>query len=72
MRQSIEEGPITAAQLGLRDLPKGWRGAPLEQVVASAKRIVEQSEATGGSGDPRLTAALKVLEFEERLKAQEK
>lgn len=72
MRRSSKGGPITAAQLGLRDLPKGWRGAPLDQVVASAKRIVEQSEATGGSGDPRLRAALKVLEFEERLKAREK
>ncbi len=61
---------ISAQQLGLRDLPKGWRGSTLQQLVASATRIVEQSEATGGSGDTRLEAALKVLEFNERLKAR--
>jgi hypothetical protein len=64
--------PITAEQLGLRALPRGWAGAPLEQVVASARKVIEQGEATGGSGDPRLEAALRVLEYKERLDAGSK
>jgi hypothetical protein len=64
--------PITAERLGLRNLPRGWTGAPLEQIVASARKIIEQGEATGGSGDPRLEAALKVLEYKERLDADSK
>ena len=60
---------VTAEQLGLKRLPKGWDGAPLAQLVASARKVVEQSQTTGGSGDPRLEAALKVLEYEERLDA---
>jgi hypothetical protein len=63
---------MAADQLGLRDLPKGWRGAPLDQLVASAHKVIEQSEATGGSGDPRLRAALKVLEYSDRLKERKK
>ncbi len=70
MKRPTAGDTISTQELGLRDLPKGWRGATLEQLVASATRIVEQSEATGGSGDPRLEAALKVLEFNERLKAR--
>lgn len=72
MRRPVEGEPVTVDQLGLRDLPPGWRGAPLEQLVASAKKVVEQSEATGGRGDPRLQAALRVLEYSERLKAGQK
>jgi hypothetical protein len=41
-------------------------------MVASARKIVEQGEATGGTGDPRLEAALKVLEFDENLKTERK
>jgi hypothetical protein len=59
------EKTVTAEQLGLRELPRGWSRAPLSQLVSSARKIVEQSEATGGSGDPRLEAALRVLEFKE-------
>jgi hypothetical protein len=59
------EKTVTAEQLGLRKLPRGWSRAPLSQLVWSARKIVEQSEATGGSGDPRLAAALRVLEFKE-------
>jgi hypothetical protein len=61
--------PITAEKLGVRSLPRGWSGASLEQLLASARSIVEQGEATGGSGDPRLEAALKILEYKERLDA---
>jgi hypothetical protein len=64
-----EKKRVTAEELGLRDLPRGWSRAPLSQLVWSAKKIVEQSEATGGSGDPRLAAALRVLEFKEGRKA---
>ena len=67
MSVSIEEKRVTAEQLKLRKLPKGWSGAPLDQVVASARKIVEQSEATGGSGDPRLEAALRVLEYNDSI-----
>ncbi len=60
---------VTAGQLKLRELPRGWTGAPLSQLVASARKIVEQSEATGGSRDPRLEAALKVLEYKDSTRA---
>ena len=69
LRKPVEDKPVTAEQLGLKRLPKGWDGAPLAQLVASARKVVEQSQTTGGSGDPRLEAALKVLEYEERLDA---
>lgn len=69
MIESAQVESVTAEKLGLRDLPQGWTGARLDQLVASAKRVVEQSEVTGGSRDPRLTAALKVLEYNDRLKA---
>jgi hypothetical protein len=65
LSEPIEEKRVTAEQLKLRELPKGWSGAPLGQLVASARKIVEQSEASGGSGDPRLEAALKVLEYKD-------
>jgi hypothetical protein len=63
---------VTAEQLGLRELPRGWSRAPLSQLVWSARRIVEQSEATGGSGDPRLAAALRVLEFKQGVRSGRK
>ncbi len=72
MKESDRREPMAADQLGLRDLPRGWRGAPLDQLVASANKVIEQSEATGGSGDPRLRAALKVLEYRDRLKERKK
>lgn len=65
MKEPTEDRSVTAEQLGLRELPSGWSGAPLSQLVASALKIVQQSETTGGTGDPRLRAALKVLEFKE-------
>ena len=65
MEKPDAEKTVTAEQLGLRELPRGWSRAPLSQLVSSARKIVEQSEATGGSGDPRLAAALRVLEFKE-------
>lgn len=69
MERPDAEKRVTAEQLGLRELPRGWSRAPLSQLVSSARKIVEQSEATGGSGDPRLAAALRVLEFKEGPKA---
>lgn len=72
MNEATKGEPVTAEELGLRDLPAGWRGAPLDQLVASAQRVIEQSEATGGTGDPRLRAALKVLEYKERLEERKK
>lgn len=72
MDKSVGKQTVSAEQLGIRDLPKGWRGAPLGQMVASAREIVRQSQATGGSGDPRLEAALRVLDFKERLEAKKK
>jgi hypothetical protein len=68
----VADRTVTAEELGLRELPKGWSGAPLAQLASSARKIVEQSEATGGSGDPRLEAALKILEFKDGLKARRK
>jgi hypothetical protein len=62
---------ITAGTLGLRDLPRAWRGATLDQMVNSARKVVEQAEAIGGSKDPRLPAALKILDFSERLRAEQ-
>jgi len=70
--KSVAKQTVSAEQLGIRDLPKGWRGAPLSQMVASAREIVRQSQATGGSGDPRLEAALRVLEFKEKLDTKKK
>ncbi len=67
MPRSREKRPITARRLGLRDLPKSWRGATLEQLINSAEKVVEQSEAIGGSRDPRLPAALKILQLKEQL-----
>jgi hypothetical protein len=68
----VDERTVTAEELGLRALPRGWAGAPLSQLVSSARQIVEQGEATGWSGDPRLEAALRVLEFTEGLKTGRK
>jgi hypothetical protein len=67
LRNPVNGEPITAERLGLRDLPQGWSGAPLEQLLASATKIIEQGETTGGTRDPRLEAALKLLEYKERL-----
>lgn len=72
MSESVAEQKITAEQLGVRDLPQGWVGASLDQVVASARQIVRQSQAGGGSGDPRLAAALRVLELKEKSLAKKK
>jgi hypothetical protein len=72
LRKPVTGEPVTAERLGLRDLPHGWSGAPLEQLLASAQQIVEQGETTGGTRDPRLEAALKVLEYKERLEAGSK
>lgn len=67
MRGSRENRPITARRLGLRELPKAWRSATLEQLIHSAKKVIEQSEAIGGSEDPRLPAARRILELRDRL-----
>jgi hypothetical protein len=72
LSEPMEETIVTAEKLKLRELPRGWSGAPLSQLVASARKIVEQGEATGGSGDPRLEAALKVLEYKESARAGKK
>ncbi len=72
LEKAETEKTVTAEQLGLRELPRGWGRAPLSQLVWSARKIVEQSEATGGSGDPRLAAALRVLEFTEGPKSGRK
>lgn len=72
MPRSREKRPIAARRLGLRDLPKSWRGATLEQLINSAEKVVEQSEAIGGSRDPRLPAALKMLRLKEELMAEAK
>lgn len=70
MKRSRKNSRVTARRLGLRDLPKAWRGATLEQLVHSAEKVVEQSEAVAGSQDPRLPAALKILQLKERLLAE--
>jgi hypothetical protein len=67
MRRSRRKRPLTARRLGLRDLPKAWRGATLEQLINSAENVVDQSEAIGGSNDPRLPAARKILRLKEEL-----
>ena len=72
MERLDEEQTVTAEQLGVRDLPQGWTGASLDQVLASAREIVRQSQASGGSGDPRLAVALKVLELKEKSEARKK
>lgn len=61
---------VAPQELGLRDLPKAWRGATVEQLIHSAEKVVEQSQAVGGSQDPRLPAALRILKFKEQLKAE--
>jgi hypothetical protein len=61
MKRLDENDRVSASQLGLRELPKSWRGATLRQLISSAERVVEQSEAVGGSQDPRLLAAIKIL-----------
>jgi hypothetical protein len=61
---------VRPEELGLRDLPKAWRGATVEQLLRSAEKVVEQSQAVGGSQDPRLAPALKILKLKEQLKAQ--
>ena len=37
----------------------------MEQPINSAEKVVEQSEAIGGSRDPRLPAALEMLQLKE-------
>lgn len=63
-------GRLMARRLGLRALPKAWSGATLEQLIHSAEKVVEQSKAVGGSQDPRLPAALKILRLKEQLIAE--
>lgn len=70
MARSRKKSLITARRLGLRDLPKAWRGATLEQLISSAEKVVDQSAAIGGSKDPRLPAALKILDLKEELIAE--
>jgi len=70
MRESSKGRRIDARTLGLRDLPKAWRSATLEQLICSAQKVVEQSKAVGGSQDPRLPAALKILQLKEQLMAE--
>jgi len=41
-------------------------------LVASARELVRQSQSSGGSGDPRLAAALRVLELKEKAEAKKK
>jgi hypothetical protein len=70
VKRPREDKRITASELGLRDLPPAWRGATLEQLVNSAEKVVDQSAAIGGSQDPRLSAAIKILEFTKRLEKE--
>lgn len=72
MRRSTEARPITAQRLGLRELPKAWRGSTLEQLLHSAERVIEQNEAIGGSEDPRLLAARRILELRDKLRTSKK
>lgn len=69
-RSESKEKIVTAEELGLRDLPKSWSGGTLEQLSRSAEKVIEQSEAVGGSEDPRLPAARRILELKERSKKQ--
>ncbi len=62
---------ITAKELGFSELPKAWTGGTLEQLLHSAEKVIEQSEAIGGSEDPRLPAARRILELREKSKAGE-
>jgi len=71
MREPTENRPITARALGLRDLPKAWTGGTLEELLHSAEKVIEQSETVGGSEDPRLAAARRILELRERLRSRE-
>jgi hypothetical protein len=70
VKRPTKDTRITASELGLRDLPSAWRGATLEQMVNSARKVVEQSETIGGSQDPRLSAAIKILDFTDRLERE--
>lgn len=72
MRGPTENRPITARTLGLRELPKAWRGSTLEQLLHSAQKVIEQSEAIGRSEDPRLRAAQRIVELREKLTAGKK
>lgn len=72
MREPTENRPITARTLGLRELPKAWRGSTLEQLLHSAQKVIEQSEAIGGSEDPRLPAAQRILELRDKLRTGKK
>jgi hypothetical protein len=70
MAQSKERRQITGRQWRLRAWPRGWSGAALHELIAAAEKVVEDSEAVGGSNDPRLQAALRVLEFSKRWTAK--
>ena len=70
MERPTKDRIITASELGLRDLPPAWRGATLEQLINSAEKVVDQSAAIGGSQDPRLHAAIRILEFTKRLERE--
>jgi len=72
MRGLRETRPITARRLGLRELPKAWTGSTLKQLLHSAEKVIEQSEAIGGSEDPRLPAARRMVELREKLTAGKK
>ncbi len=72
MNESQLDRRVSAREVGLRELPRAWRGATLRQLLSSAKRVVEQAEAIDGSGDPRLPAAIKILEFAEKSRAEKK
>lgn len=65
MPESGEQRQITARQWRLRGWPRGWSGAGLGELIAAAEKVVEQSEAIGGSRDPRLPAALEMLQLKE-------
>ncbi len=58
---------LTPDGLVVPKFPKTWKGATLEQLIASAKRVADQSRI-GGSEDPRLPVAKWILRNEERLK----
>lgn len=72
MRGSRENRRVTTERLGLRELPKGWKGGTLEQLLHSAEKVIEQSQAIGGSDDPRLPAAQRILELREKLRIRKK
>jgi len=60
---------IVRDELGLHQYPHWSRD--LETAVISARKVIEQSEAVGGSDDPRLPAARRVLDYAERIKEKE-